>query len=387
MPENSSKEQSHQSMKLNKRVVNIYFGMIYLAAAFVLMFVNENQSIERYEALTHGAVEILSVRPDKVNPVNNGKIVHVVGQLKSQEILHDDVFDIAVEGIKLKRVVKCFQWKEKKNSLKIKKPDGSVSVRTDISYEKVWSPTLISSRNFQENVIHANPDSIPFTSKVFIAPKVSIGGFTLPKSLVEKIDNYEDIPLKRNPFKKAIPELKMFGRVYGNKIFFGENWSAPQIGDIIVEFKAIYPDVVSIIAKQTGNTFAPFPTADNKLVYIVGNKYLKPKDLFHTIEKKTIALSWVLRLIGVSIMFYGICTMVKSLTRQSPVASWLQNMNETSVRIISFLIAAALSFIAIALIWVSVRPHLAIALFVVAISFLGAIRFLPKHSKVYVSNM
>lgn len=102
----------------------ILFGFLLIGISFVLLFWNEGRAVKTMKTLKEGKGIVVPIRADKLDPENNGKLVHVTGKATTEEILEDSVFNVSIRAIKLKRVVQMYQWKEVVTSKTKKKLGG-----------------------------------------------------------------------------------------------------------------------------------------------------------------------------------------------------------------------------------------------------------------------
>ena len=164
----------------------IFTGIILFILAFPVLFWNEGRAVRRAKALEMGASAVVSVPTDKIQPSNEGKLVHVSGMLLTDDTLTDSQFGITIKGSKLTRKVEMFQWKEKTSTKSEKQLGGSVKKTTVYTYEKGWSSSVIDSSRFKE-AGHNNPGAFPFESRKWYAGNVKLGAFTLAKNQIERI--------------------------------------------------------------------------------------------------------------------------------------------------------------------------------------------------------
>ncbi len=229
----------------------VIFGIIAFLASFAVLFWNEGRAVQTYNSLNEGAASVISVGADSVNAANNGKLVYVSGMALTNDVATDTDFGISVKAIKLQRNVQMYQWKETSKS-------GNNNTTT-YTYDKTWSSSLISSRNFKQSG-HENPTEMRFKPADFVANNVTLGAFTLSRSLVNKMSGGRslavdtvsyDLPTSVNDQTKVTDGYFYIGR---------GTYASPQVGDMQVKFTVIEPTTVSVISGQKNKTFAPYKT-------------------------------------------------------------------------------------------------------------------------------
>ena len=75
----------------------------------------------------------------------------------------------------------------------------------------------------------------------------------------------------------------------------GSSFSAPEIGDYRISFEVIGDTAVSVIAKQIGKTFTPFPTPTGDVDELRSGTFTSDQMFKKAVEDRAL-LTWVLRL-------------------------------------------------------------------------------------------
>jgi len=95
---------------------NKFFGIVgvfLFLPSFLLLFWNEGRAVKTFQGLKEGAAAVVSVPPEAVSPVNEGKLIHTSGPLTTGGPVLDEVFQIqAPDTLRLERLVEMYQWKE-----------------------------------------------------------------------------------------------------------------------------------------------------------------------------------------------------------------------------------------------------------------------------------
>src|SRR6266545_951095 len=90
----------------------IFLGWIPFLGAVVLLFWNEGRAVKTQRALSEGSKCVTSIPADRITPANDGCLVHVQGLVDTKETLADPLFGVAVQALRLRRVVETYQWRE-----------------------------------------------------------------------------------------------------------------------------------------------------------------------------------------------------------------------------------------------------------------------------------
>ncbi|WP_372897510.1 TMEM43 family protein [Stieleria sp.] len=181
--------------RLGKAFAGILFGGLLTVVSVPVLFWNEGRAVRTAKGLKEGAKVVVEIQPDAVDPANDGKFVHVSGDVQTNDVLRDDDFAIEYNGIRLERHVEMYQWNENKQTTKEKKLGGGTRTTTTYTYEKDWFPERIDSSGFDEAHSHQNPTEFVFADRTYQAKNVSLGQFRLPDSLIAMISGEDALEL------------------------------------------------------------------------------------------------------------------------------------------------------------------------------------------------
>ncbi|MBR5243211.1 MAG: hypothetical protein IKW13_03160 [Thermoguttaceae bacterium] len=172
--------------RLGSSMKGVLVGFLFVLASIALLFWNEGRTVNRAKALNEGASAVITVDAAKVDPQNDGKLVHLSGEVATADVLEDLKFGVSVNAIKLVRKVESYQWQENEKSTTKRGSGGSQETTTTYTYEKVWSPELINSSSFKE-AGHENPTTRPVDGAEYVASNVSLGAFRLSADLISRL--------------------------------------------------------------------------------------------------------------------------------------------------------------------------------------------------------
>ncbi len=346
--------------RLGQAVVGVLFGLLLFVASFPLLWWNEGRAVRTARSLKEGASAVVSVPADRVDATNEGKLVHLTGQATTSETIVDPEFGVSANAIKLVRSVEMYQWQEEKKSQERTKLGGGKETVTTYTYDTRWASSAVDSSSFHEPSGHANPGALPFQSTTITAGTVVLGGFTLPSDLVAKIDQRDARPVTQADLD-ALPagsNLKAAGAFF----YRGENPSAPKVGDVRVKFEVIRPQVVSIVAVQRGSTFEAYQAKAGGSILMLESGTATAESMFRAAERQNTLLTWLLRLGGFLAMFIGLALVLRPIRVFADFIPFFGSVAGAGIGFISFLLAAVLSLVTMALAWIAYRPLLAFGL-------------------------
>lgn len=375
-------EESYQSgfSRLVGSIVGVLFGILLFIVSFPLLFWNEGRAVKTAKSLEEGAAMVISVSSDKVDSANENKLVHITGEATTTSELSDPTFKVSLKALRLNRVVEVYQWRETEKKQEEKTLSGGKRTVTTYSYDKVWSDALISSNNFKKSSEHPNPTSKPYESKSWDTEKATLGAFTLPKTLIDKIDNFEQYDVANTSISAQAGVVEVSGYYYK-----GNNAASPQIGDVRIKFLAVKPTQVSIIARQTQTTFSPYKTKVGRDIELLTVGVKTADEMFKAEEQSNKVITWILRAVGFFLMFIGLMLITGPLTTLLDIipliGGFFSSIVGAGVGLVAFGLSLTLSLVTISIAWIVFRPLLAFGILAIAAIVGGGILYLASLRK------
>lgn len=349
----------------------IFFGILLLIGSSVLLWWNEGRSVEQMDALNEMNTNIVTLADTIYHPEYNNKPLWIQGEVKSVSEIHDPLFGVKSNDLSLKRTVEMYQWEEKKTTDSKRNTGGSTETATTYRYDKKWSSVAIDSTSFKQFADHNNP-SMLHQSRTFNAG-AQIGGYRLGKSVVAKIsitEPYDNLT--------SLPEKVGNAKNYKSFLYIGLDAKNPTIGDLKITYKVALAGEYSIIALSKNKTLTSYTTDNNKIFTFVRNGNISAKNIFQEELSNNSTLTWILRVVGLLMMFVGFSALFGMITT---VASFIPGLSFLVNGIVG-IVAAILTFIVgatiISIAWFVARPILALVILSIGI---GSALLLVKFGK------
>ena len=285
------------------------------------------------------------------------------------EDVRDEEFGLTVDALRLRRVVEMYQWEESSTT----KTEGNKK-RTTYRYNMDWQDTLIDSKRFEERAGHQNPTQMPYLEQVVNAANVSIGAFSLNRSQLEELDDFEDIQASQPPLTDRGTPRDQWLYLDGAKP------GTPNVGDVRVGFEQIPEGPVSIIAKQVGNTFEPFRAKAGGSVSLITQGTQSADEMFATAKRNNMLMTWFFRLGGFLMCLGGFRLVMGPLEVISSRIPLIGSLFSVGISLVALLLALPLTLLVIGLSWLVVRPLLAIGLLVVGGGFFALLVVLVGYA-------
>ena len=120
--------------RLGESIKGVLFGLVLIVGSGIFLFWNEGRAVQTQRSLTEGASLVVPVDPARVDPANDGKLVHLSGDLKPGAPLADPDFTVSATALRLVRTVEMYQWKEESKTETRKNVGGSEETVTTYEY-------------------------------------------------------------------------------------------------------------------------------------------------------------------------------------------------------------------------------------------------------------
>ena len=311
------------------------FGLFLVVVAPIVLFFSETDAVNVARSLDEGARLVVEGDPNRVDPANEGRLVHVSGELKTTARLTDPDFAMSAEAALLVRNTEMYQWQEERTN------------QGETHLVPSWS-----ARPLQPNPPFRFP-SIKVTAR-----DATLGAFRPGKWVLE---NLETVYLPIEPATVEAASTHGPVQLSNGQLYLGSNPAQPQIGDIRISWRIAKPGPVSLIGRQAGTDLVAFQTSGKPLL-LVRSGTLSAAEMFKIRGQESSNKTWAFRL-GCG------CFMV---------VGWLQLLRRL---VTALLLSGLIGFGTVAGAWLQYRPlQAAILLTVVGIAATIAViwRWLPR---------
>jgi len=360
----------------------IFLGIIVVIAAIILLARNENRFVKQKAALKEGESIVVETVSSPVDPDLEWNLIHFYWETySSAKDLVDNVFGIKTEGLKLERRVEMYQWIEKTKTTTKDELGWAETTTTTYSYTTDWKNTAIDSSEFYEEPWHKNPSHWEYLDQEREKEPILVWDFTLSSSFVGQLSNYKQISI--NPDEITVPSKykdlvvneetsleenldtnKIMFYVFDNYIYIGSNPKNATVWDLRITFYDVKTWVVSLIGQQVWDELTSYTSSNWNTISLLKEGKATATTMFAEAHKGNKTLTWILRLAGLALMFYGFSMMLAFLSTLTKILPFLSNIVGAWTSLISFVLTLALGLTTIAIAWIVVRPILGIVLLV-----------------------
>ncbi|MBQ9295380.1 MAG: TMEM43 family protein [Bacteroidaceae bacterium] len=359
-------------------------GFLLFIAGTALLWWNEGRVVKTDKMLYEAegvTVELETI--DRINPEMDGKLVHATGFANTEDSLVDAQFGIGATAIRLARDVEYYQWVEHSQEQHKDKLGGSEEIVITYTYTKEWTSEPEESSLFHDPaykkknfvLAEATPDS-------WQAEKVTFGAFVLNERQIRSMSGDEPVKLSfdslaldsRNKELRQVLHRQAGGNtdslqlvhVSNNHLYYGISPSSPDVGDVRITWTKVMPAKVTIIAKQTGDSFASFKAKNGKTFSTLVMGTRDAAEIYEGAHQSNHLLMWMLRFLGVLLVIIGLNGIFGILETVLKVVPFLANIIGWGVGLVCMVTGLVWSLIIIALAWLFYRPLIGIGLLAIA---------------------
>ncbi|XP_009236669.1 transmembrane protein 43 isoform X1 [Pongo abelii] len=321
--------------RLSETWGGMFVGLMAFLLSFYLIFTNEGRALKTATSLAEGLSLVVS--PDSIHsvaPENEGRLVHIIGALRTSKLLSDPNYGVHLPAVKLRRHVEMYQWVETEESREYTE-DEQVKKETRYSYNTEWRSEIINSKNFDREIGHKNPSAMAVESFTATAPFVQIGRFFLSSGLIDKVDNFKSLSLS----KLEDPHVDIIRR--GDFFYHSENPKYPE---------------VTVIARQRGDQLVPFSTKSGDTLLLLHHGDFSAEEVFHRELRSNSMKTWGLRAAGWMAMFMGLNLMTRILYTLVDWFPVFRDLVNIGLKAFAFCVATSLTLLTVAAGWLFYRP-------------------------------
>jgi hypothetical protein len=345
--------------RLGQSIGGVVIGLLLVPAAIALLYWNEGRAVEAISALNQGLHQVVEATPDAVLPANDGKLMHLTGQISTATPARDAAFGVTGDGLlRLFRKVEMYQWKEDTNTTTQQSMGGSETTQTTYAYHRVWSESAIDSGSFHHSSGHVNP-VMPMHSITFDTPAAMLGAYHVDKGVLDQIADLEPYATVNAPPQGY--------QAQGDSYYRGQDPANPAIGDLRVSFEAVTSQIFSVVAAQVAGALTPYHAANGYEIALVKPGALSAVALFAEKKQEERALTWILRGVGFAVMVIAFALMAGPVATLFAVIPFLEGIVEAGTFLVALTFAIPVTLATIAIAWAAHRPLIGAGLLAAAV--------------------
>jgi hypothetical protein len=347
--------------RLKNAISGVLVGGVLVAGTCILLFWNEGRAVRRSQALAEGAASVLSVPASNIGIDNEGQLVHVQGEARSDATVEDRELGVSVEGLRLVRSVAMYQWVEEQRSEERQKLGGGTERVTTYTYDTAWREEPVDASRFQQVAGHENPPGV-LQGATIDAETVQLGAFLLGDEVASRIGGAQELAVDESVAQRAAGILGREVALESGGLYAGRSASSPVVGDVRIGYQFVPHKAVSVVAQQDGDQLRTYTTSNGGKIVLVEDGSVPAETMFESARRGNTLLTWSLRLVGLVASWIGFGLLLRPLRVFADVVPFVGSLVGVGLGLVAALLAAILSLAVIALGWIIYRPLLGIAL-------------------------
>ena len=368
--------------RIGQSIVGVLFGVVLIIGSAAVLFWNEGRAVQTARSLAEGQGIVVDADAARVDAANDGKLVHVSGDLKTTAPLSDSELGMSTKAARLVRTVEMYQWKEESHAEPRKNFGGSEEHVTTYKYIQTWSDNRIDSARFKRPDGHANPQ-MRYRHFEVAARDATLGAFRPSETVLTHLAAGKEFPLDPAALDIVRQRAGASAQIANGSIYIGADAAQPHIGDLRISFHIAAEGPVSVIARQSGTGFDEYQTKAGDRLLMLRAGTLTAGEMFKAAEEENRVLTWVLRFVGVVAMLIGWMLLMRPLVVLADVIPFLGNVIGAGTGVIALLVTAVVAPIVIAIAWLWYRPLVSIGVLVVGFAIAYGVRMLAarRHAR------
>ncbi|MDP2802271.1 MAG: TMEM43 family protein [Phreatobacter sp.] len=368
--------------RLWQSITGILIGLGLIAATIWGIFWNEGRAIGTTRALNEGAGVTLTVAPTRVDPANEGKLVHVAGDLRAGGRLTDGDFQITTEAVRLVRKVEMYQWKEEQRTETRSNAGGSQTRTTTYDYTRVWSDRPIDSSRFRRQDGHANP-AMTVTGRSQTAGNATLGAFRADSRVIGLFGSSTERRLEITEGQLRAFQSRFGGqaRLNDGGVYVGYDVGNPVVGDVRISYTVLPEGPATVVARQVGQGFGPYQASNGREVFLGETGTKTAQELYAHAHESNSMLTWILRVVVLIAMWMGFNMILRPFVVLADVIPLFGSAMAAGAGIVALALTLVVALPTFAIAWFWHRPIMSIILIVVGVAGAYGLKLLGERRR------
>ena len=269
-----------------------------LALGLALLGWNETRALGQSTGTGAAIASAVHIDVNRIDPANEGHLVFATGTAGSSGRIFDDELDISfTDAIAVRREVEMFQWVE-----------STTGAHASADYSQAWSGKRNDASSFRRAAGHVNPP-MKISGTDWTADSTRLGSFEIGSAAAL---------LLRDAQAVQPPSVPRGWIRRGDYLVLSTDPQTPRLGDLRVRYFIVKSGTqVSVLARQSGDRFAPYRLRDGTDLFALRQGKLEGERLVAGDNHASQASLWILRAISALMIWCGILLSIKPLATMS----------------------------------------------------------------------
>ena len=367
--------------RIKRSLGGLLVGLLLIVSMVVLLFWNEGRAVTTHRSLTEGAGLVVSIDAGRIDPAQEGALVHAAGQVATMQRPADPAFGVAADGLRLIRSAEMYQWIETRKSETRTKLGGGEETVTTYSYATGWSDRVHDSSQFRQPEGRVNP-TMEVRGQSFQVDSATLGAFSLSPRIIGMIGGAKPLPLgaERLDDIQAAIGAGARARLSDGRIYIGADPQRPQVGDYRIGYEVVPVGPASIVGRQAGSGFEPFQTRAGNALLMIETGLVPAEQMFSDAMASNTVITWIIRVVGMVFLIAGFSLVMAPLGVLGDVIPFVGSIVRMGTGLIAAVLGILVGTATIAIAWFWYRPLTALIILAMGCAVAFAIaRFARKR--------
>lgn len=284
-----------------------------ILSGLALFLGNELRALFATMDLAFGRNAVISISATRPDSANEGKTVHVIGQLTTPKPATDATLGVSGDYASLNRIVEMNQW-----SLIPRRRSASRDTLSANGFELRWSPLEVDTRRENAPPEQLNP-SMALHTQQFFAEGLQIGDFSIDRDQISLLGTPIPVPISEQlggVIARALPDhtparegdWTVLSPAPPSSTTGRPIW---PLGAYRIRFEQVPLAKVTIVARQRGQNLTPFGSGVGPRAFLVRDGEHPIEAVFDEAETSNRVLTWGFRFVGIALVLFGLLAIVR----------------------------------------------------------------------------
>lgn len=358
--------------RIGSSIVGVPIGLLMLIAACVVLFWNEGRAVQTARSLAEGKDLVVSVDPATVDPGNEGKLIHISGDVNASAALRDPEFGVAAQGLRLVRTVEMYQWKEESRTEHHRSIGGSEETVTTYTYRLTWGEGRIDSSHFHRQEGHDNPQP-RYAGTSFTARDAELGAYRPGQRPLQLLPASQGVRVDAALAGTLRARVSGPVQVIDGRYYLGADPGSPRLGDLRISYKSTPNGPASFIGRQSGRDLGEYQTKSGDKLLMARSGLMTSDEMFKLAQDENRLWTWIWRAVGTLVMLVGTALILSPLGVLADVVPMIGSIVGAGTFAAAIILTTVLAPAVVAIAWLWYRPI--VSLVVIGIGLILAFGF------------
>ena len=216
--------------------------------------------------------------------------------------------------------------------------------------------------------------------------EAKLGAFSLYESVPRQLSASDRSAAPATAQERARALLGPRASIREGAVYAGANPDQPAVGDVRVTWRSAPVGAISVVGRQTQSALSPYLASNGRELLLAEPGVVDASLMFKHGEEENSLLTWVLRAVGVIVMFIGCRVMLSLLEVLADLIPFLGTIVGAGASFLALICTLVLAPLIVAIAWIFYRPMVAAAALVIGAALVYGVRMLAVRQAASVAR-